>query len=368
MPPWRHFHNGSWKTAPRSLLLSISIMSAASEDSEGVVTEAMASLSLKVREQEEEEGRLEEERLSSDLATFLSNPSLKAALADGSLNLASYSSTVEQELHELESQCIDVYRKNATEIASLREDLESCDAVLGALQEMLLGFQADLGGLSGDIRSLQEKSRTLGVQLRNRRMADDGLREFLQHVVIAPGLAQTICRGPVNSTFLQSIHELNRIHANVHDKEPREWACHTPPSETVSGKEMQEHVEKLRQVAVTRIRDYFLSQMALLRRPQTNVRMIQVHGLLKYADLQDFLQEAAPEVATEIYHVYVESMGKVRLVVMYRYTSFCCPSSNQCATSDSILDIVCSVSDISTSVASVGLDQGCSDSSRCHCY
>ena len=79
------------------------------------------------------------------------------------------------------------------------------------------------------------------------------------------------------------------------------------------GHEMQEHVEKLRLVAVSRIRDYFLSQMALLRRPQTNVRMIQVHGLLKYADLQDFLQEASPDTALEIYQVYVESMGKVSL-------------------------------------------------------
>ena len=168
----------------------------------------------------------------------------------------------------------------------------------------------------GDIRSLQDKSRTLGVQLRNRRLADDGLREFLHHTVIAPGLAHAICQGPVNSTFLKSVHELNRIHADVHDKEPREWSCNAPPSETVAGQEMQEHVQTLRLVAVSRIRDYFLSQMALLRRPQTNVRMIQVHGLLKYADLQDFLEEAAPEVAMEIYNVYVESMGKVRELIL----------------------------------------------------
>ena len=286
-------------------------MTSITDDTE--VTEAIASLSLKAQE-EQEEHRLEEERLSSDLATFLSNPSLKAALADGSLKLDQYSVTVEQELHELESQCIDVYRNKAKEIASLRQELESCDAVLGALQEMLLGFQADLGGLSGDIRSLQEKSRTLGVQLRNRRMADDGLREFLRHIVIAPGLAHVICRGPVNTTFLQSVHELNRIHADVHDKEPKEWSCDTPSSQTVAGHEMKDHVHKLRLVAVSRIRDYFLGQIALLRRPQTNVRMIQVHGLLKYADLQDFLEEASPEVATEIYNVYVESMGKVRIL------------------------------------------------------
>ena len=347
-------------------------MSTTTDDSE-VVTEAMASISLKVQEEQLEEERLAD-TLSSDLATFLSNPSLKAALADGSLNLASYSSTVEQELHELESQCIDVYRKNATEIASLRQELESCDAVLGALQEMLLGFQADLGGLSGDIRSLQEKSRTLGVQLRNRRMADDGLREFLQHVVIAPGLAQTICSGPVNTTFLQSIHELNRIYADVHEKDPKEWSCNAPPSETVAGHEMQDHVEKLRLVAVSRIRDYFLSQMALLRRPQTNVRMIQVHGLLKYADLQDFLQVASPDVATEIYNVYVESMGKVR------FFSLKCASAEMAIISckhmltrsllfvSMISDLVCFVSNLPSTIASIGFYQSCYYSPRCHCH
>jgi hypothetical protein len=51
--------------------------------------------------------------------------------------------------------------------------------------------------------------------------------------------------------------------------------------------------------------------MALLRRPQTNVRMIQVHGLLQYAYLQDFLTEANPQIATEIWNVYIESMSKV---------------------------------------------------------
>ena len=75
-------------------------MTSITDDTE--VTEAIASLSLKAQE-EQEEHQLEEEHLSTDLATFLSNPSLKAALADGSLKLDQYSVTVEQELHELES-------------------------------------------------------------------------------------------------------------------------------------------------------------------------------------------------------------------------------------------------------------------------
>lgn len=107
---------------------------------------------------------------------------------------------------------------------------------------------------------------------------------------------------------LKSFHDVMK---DVHDTKPQTWSADSPPSQTVAGREMQTNVYKLRLVAVTRIRDYFLSQMALLRRPQTNVRMIQVHGLLQYAYLQDFLAEANPQIATEIFNVYVESMSKV---------------------------------------------------------
>jgi hypothetical protein len=47
------------------------------------------------------------------------------------------------------------------------QELDHCDGILRGLQEMLLGFQADLGGLSGDIRQLQQTSKRLGVQLQN---------------------------------------------------------------------------------------------------------------------------------------------------------------------------------------------------------
>lgn len=282
------------------------------------VQEAAMSLTA-AKKIEETDPLLEEERLSADLAQFLSNPSLKAALADGSLDLTSYSSIVEQELHQLETQCIDVYRAKKEEIKTLRDELESCDAVLAALQEMLLGFQADLGGLSGDIRNLQDKSRSLGIQLRNRRHAEGGLRDFLNHIVIAPNLVHAICRGPVNDKFLHCVQDLNRIHVDVHDTIPRDWSCGMAPSRTIAGREMQTHVHKLRLVAVSRIRDYFLAQMAMLRRPQTNVRMIQLHGLLKYAELQDFLEEASPEIASEIYKVYIESMSKTLYALFRTY-------------------------------------------------
>ena len=259
----------------------------------------------------DDDQEVNETQLSQDLALFLANPSLRVALADGSLDLASYKHQVHVELQELETKCIAVYRERANDIHIMRKDLQDSQSVLASLHEMLLGFQADLGGLSGDIRSLQQKSRQLDVQLNNRRLAKEGLEVFLAKIVVAPNLFETLVNGTViHPQYLQAVQELQEIYKNCHESTPQAWACNRVPSQTLAGQELQEQLTNLRNLTVTRVRDAFLQQMALLRRPQTNIRMIQVHGLLKYAALQDFLQDASPVVANEILNVYFESMSK----------------------------------------------------------
>ena len=262
---------------------------------------------------------LSEEQLSNDLALFLSNPSLKAALADGSLDLASYSSTVENELMELETKCIEAYRGKTEEIASLCKELENCDGILLGLQEMLLGFQADLGGLSGDIRKLQETSKRLGIQLHNRKAAAMGLRDFLGRIILSPHLVNTIVKGPVNDEFQQAIQDLVQLYRDTHEEDKQDWACGEAPVDTVAGKEMQAHIQQLRLVAVSRIRDYFYKQMTLLRKSQTNIRILQSHGLLHYADLYDFLMDASPNIAEELFKVYCNSMSKTMYALFRTY-------------------------------------------------
>ena len=220
--------------------------------------------------------------LSADLALFLSHPSLRAALADGSLDLQSYADTVQNERNVLEAQCIAAYRDHAEDMAALEEDVTHSQHVLAAVKEMLLGFQADLGGLSGDIRELQEKSKTLDIQLTNRRAAEGSLRGYLQRIVVAPAVAQAILTGPVNCTaFVEAVQEVQNLYKNCCSDSSGEWSAGLKVTETVSGTEMKKELETLRLVAVKRSREYMLQQMAQLRRPQTNVRILQVHGLLK---------------------------------------------------------------------------------------
>lgn len=260
-----------------------------------------------------------EEQLSTDLAQFLSNSTLRAALADGSLDLTSYSSTVESELAELETRCISAYRSKTLEVTRLCKELDHCDGVLLGVQEMLLGFQADLGGLSGDIRQLQETSKKLGVQLHNRKAAAVGMREFLGRIVLSPHLCETITKGPINLQFQQAIKELSRLYNDTHCNSPQDWACGKPPAETAASEEMQDHIKQLRLVAVSRIREYFFQQMVLLRKPQTNIRILQSHGLLHHSVLYDFLLDASPGVAQELFKAYTGRISKTMYALFRTY-------------------------------------------------
>jgi hypothetical protein len=149
----------------------------------------------------------------------------------------------------------------------------------------------------------------------------------LDRIVISPNLAQVIMHGPVDKTYMACVAELLKKYAYVHDQKYDEdededdpsfaISGGIPPSRTVAGADMKHHISKLRLVAVGRVRDYFLLKIAELRRPKTNVRMIQLNSLLKYVDLMDFLADASPECYGQIKRVYVESMSHT-LVALFR--------------------------------------------------
>jgi len=216
--------------------------------------------------------------------------------------------------------------------------MDECDLILASLQEMLLGFQADLGGLSGDIKSLQSKSQTLGCQLKNRKEAENQLRDYLQRIIVPPSLADMICKGAVDANFILAVQELERKYQYVHS-EDLEFSNGVRADQTPSGVEMKQHLTKLRHRAIIRIRTYFLSTIAQLRRPKTNVRMIQINSLLKYTPLMEFLLDAKVDIYNEIRNVYTESMSKTLYALFRTYAAQLALLDNAIATRKDVIAV-----------------------------
>ncbi|CBN77348.1 conserved unknown protein [Ectocarpus siliculosus] len=92
--------------------------------------------------------------IDEDLEQFQQDDIVREALRDG-VDLRGYARDIDLELREVEHNSVEGYKVQSAEVLSLHQQIQGCDAILARMQEMLLGFQADLGGISDEIKHLQ---------------------------------------------------------------------------------------------------------------------------------------------------------------------------------------------------------------------
>lgn len=190
--------------------------------------------------------------------------------------------------------------------------MQECDAVLSRMQEMLLGFQADLGGISEEIKHLQDESLSMSIRLKNRRSAEEKLHKFLNNCNISPDLASNVINNEINDVFIESVLNLSSKITYLQQTVPAKdgSSLDIPPSETYTGKSLLPELEKLKVRVISKAREYFTTQFNNIRKPKTNVQIIQQQQLVKYSTLFHFVQDEALPVADDLRNMYIECMGR----------------------------------------------------------
>ena len=107
------------------------------------------------------------DEIGEDLLAFEEDDMVHQALHRG-VDLRKYGAELEKELRLAEMESVSQYVENNQQVVDLHKQMQDCDAVLARMQEMLLGFQADLGGISEEIKHLQDESLSMSIRLRNR--------------------------------------------------------------------------------------------------------------------------------------------------------------------------------------------------------
>ena len=107
------------------------------------------------------------DEIGEDLLAFEEDDMVHQALHRG-VDLRKYGAELEKELKIAEMESVSQYVENNQQVVDLHKQMQECDAVLARMQEMLLGFQADLGGISEEIKHLQDESLSMSIRLRNR--------------------------------------------------------------------------------------------------------------------------------------------------------------------------------------------------------
>ena len=221
-----------------------------------------------------------------------------------------YAKKVEDELRQVERDSVDDYIKESGNMAGLYTHIQSCDGILENMEKMLGLFQSDLGNISGEIHSLQEQSLTMNVKLKNRKAVQASLSDFVGGMSITDELVASICSGPIDSTFMEFLADLDKKLAYANKQ----------PDDMAAAIEARDEISELIQKAVFRIRDFFSDKIQAIRKPNSNMQMAQ-NTLLAAKDAYTFVEKHAKHVAAEIQAVYVDSFGKCHYSYFKNYTS-----------------------------------------------
>ncbi|KAL0383299.1 UNVERIFIED_CONTAM: Vacuolar protein sorting-associated protein 52 A [Sesamum calycinum] len=217
--------------------------------------------------------------------------------------LRDYTKDVENNLRQIELDSIEDYIKESDNLVSLHDQIHDCDTILTQMEKLLSGFQAEIGSISSDIKVLQEKSMDMGLKLKNRKAAESKLAKFVEDIIIPPRMIDIIVDGEVNEEYMITLEILS--------KKLKYVETDTMVKTSKALNDVQPELEKLRQKAVSKVFDFIVQKLNALRKPKTNVQILQQSVLLKYKYVILFLKEHGKEVYLEVRAAYIDTMNKV---------------------------------------------------------
>ncbi|CAG8806873.1 41100_t:CDS:10, partial [Gigaspora margarita] len=257
------------------------------------------------------------DEVDDHISEFQEDEFVREAFAKG-MDLREYARNIEKELSGIEREHEIDYINQAKNFIELHNQIQSCDQTLATMENMLSVFQMDLGNISTEIQTLQDKSFSMNIKLKNRTAVEKNLSTVLEGTVISPSMIKVITEDDVDEAWLAYLMELNKKMTYVKNGQT---------NNIKAIRDVGPELEKLRLKALLhlkfqefdillgksleateKIRDFLLNKIRSLRIPNTNVQILQQSVLLKYKALYQFVIERYSDVAFEIMHNYINTM------------------------------------------------------------
>ncbi|URE19084.1 vacuolar protein sorting-associated protein 52 [Musa troglodytarum] len=225
--------------------------------------------------------------------------------------LREYTKGVENNVRQVELDSIQDYITESDNLVLLHDQIRDCDIILSQMETVLSGFQSEIGSISSEIKSLQEKSMDMGLKLKNRKGAESKLAKFVEDIIVPPRMVDIVIDGEVNDEYLRTLELLSRKLKFI------EVDSMVKGSKAL--KDIQPELERLRQKVVAKVFEFITQKFNALRKPKTNIQILQQSVLLKYKYVILFLKEHGKEIYTEVRAAYVDTMNKVLSVHFRAY-------------------------------------------------
>ncbi|XP_047090766.1 vacuolar protein sorting-associated protein 52 A-like [Lolium rigidum] len=239
--------------------------------------------------------------LEQELQDCKNDEEVANILANG-IKMRDYTKGVENSIRQVELDSIQDYITESENLVLLHDQICDCDNILSQMETVLTGFQTEIGSISSEIKVLQEKSMDMGLKLKNRKAAESKLSKFVEDIIVPPRMIDIIVDGEVNDEYLKTVEILS--------KKIKFIEADSMVKSSKALKDVQPEVERLRQKAVSKIFEFIIQKFYALRKPKTNIQILQ-QSVLKYKYTIVFLKEHAKEIYAEVRAAYIDTMNKV---------------------------------------------------------
>lgn len=218
------------------------------------------------------------------------------------VDLRKITEKADNELKQLENEAAYDYLKIEKETKTLISDIQQSDNILSSLEELLKNFRENLSVIKGEMTSLQEKSMKMNIGLGNRKALSNEFSEFIESIMLEPKLIEDILKGEINEEYVNNISKLCKKLGNLKRYNG---------VDNKSVKEIEPELAKLKLKACERIRGYLQNQINALKKPKTNIQIIQQNNLINYRVFLYFLKEFNQDTYLEISQTYSKLLSKV---------------------------------------------------------
>lgn len=213
--------------------------------------------------------------------------------------------------HPQAVQSVAEYDKEKDKFDDLHRSILACDEVLKSVETYLTGFQADLGAVSAEIETLQQRSMALNTQLENRKVVEKLLGPSVEEFTLSPVLVRKISEGPIDEAWVRALTDLEKRSKVINRKNDE--------GDIKAFFDLKPLLSDLNDRAVERIRDYLVAQIKAIRSPSINAQIIQSQNFLRYKELYAFLARHQQQLAEQIAQAYVNTMRWYYLSNFTRY-------------------------------------------------